>query len=1253
MRSTGYKIWLVAALGWGLWLVAGEVGRVQGADRPLEFLQALRNRDYFDYALLYLDQLEGQAGLDPETREVLAYERGMTLLEQARSTRDTDQQTRLFDLARVEFEKFLKEHPEHPLAGSANSEAAEVLTGKAKALVLQANSPNNAGRKAELLGQARELLTQATRVFQAAFDRYKAEYDKFDKFIPATDKARYNARERVFLNYVKAQFNLARMVHEEAQTHERGSAENKAALIKAANGFEAIHAQHRSLVVGLYARLWQGKCFEEMDELTKALGIYNELLEHQGKSDSPLEDLQARVLQFRLVCLNHEQRKDSQVVVQEAQAWLKANRNAANSRVGLGIQWELTRGLEQLAKGEDLETAERNRTLQQALDSARKINRYPGEYKDASTAMIRRLLAALDRGSGDPKDFPTAFSLARTQVDEIRAKNAQAQQAQGAEKQTLQAEIVPLAREAARTLTLALKLAGKRDDPAEVNRARYFLAYVDYLLRDRSYDAGVLAEHVARTFRKQQPDLALDAAYLAQAAYIQAYNRESRDKRGPEINWVVGICNYITENWPNSDKAQDARLNLGGLYAELGQPAEAAKWYGSVPEASPQYLDAQLKAGGAWWNVYVQELTRPEAERKPREQIDEMLTQSRNLLAGAIGKLEGQLPGQVAQVEPARLRDLAIAKLTLATILNGAGDYKGALTLLSDAPLAAVPALVAFTPGTKPHVDMAVLTYIQVLRAHIGTNDLVKAQTAQKELDGIVSQSGGGGKALTQVYIDFGSQLKKEVQRLQSARDPRLGEVLKSFETFLDEVSKRKEGQSYYSLRWIGETYRDLGEGLAQGDRPRAEGYFGKAIDAYRQILDEESKAPGFIPADQSTGVELSIIRCQRLKQVFAEAEKGLLKLLKARPKALDAQEEAARLYADWAARGAKGDLARWNLAIEGDQNLKSRKPENRVVWGWSGIATRLENSLSQGAAKSAGGEDLEAKYFQARYETALTRLNWSRAEPTEEQRRARLATAYRDVRLTATTMPGMGGDASYERFNTLFREIQQDMLDLGRFDEVAKLTAPADLERREISAAGKTAKKKKPKPAADLTDTATPRDPGGARTKGTAEGSAKGQAPASSGSGSLLPWLAGLAGLLALGGGLFHVLKGGGKKRRPTAATVELPGGAPPAKPATRPATRPAKPAVGSAGEPGTKPVVAGAGGSPVKSPGDGPVTRPEGTRPEGTRPAGTTSGTPRPATPRPEGTRGEPGRGDAVKPAPRPKPRPPADPGSPEAAG
>lgn len=205
----------------------------ESAERPLDFLEALRRRDYFDYAILYLEELEGRSDLSAEVREVLSYERGMTLLDNARSSRDPETQGRLYDEARVQFEKFLKDHPEHPLAGSANTEVAQVFTGKAQALVLQANSPNNSGRRAELQQQARGFLGEARKVFQAAHDRYQAEYDKYDKFIPESDKARYSAREKAFVNYAQAQFHLARMLHEEAQTYERGTPENKKLLTDA------------------------------------------------------------------------------------------------------------------------------------------------------------------------------------------------------------------------------------------------------------------------------------------------------------------------------------------------------------------------------------------------------------------------------------------------------------------------------------------------------------------------------------------------------------------------------------------------------------------------------------------------------------------------------------------------------------------------------------------------------------------------------------------------------------------------------------------------------------------------------------------------------------------------------------------------------------------------------------------------------------------------------------------------------------
>lgn len=1161
MRFQRVLIWTVAFL-------AAIANVALASERPLEFLKALRGREYFDFANFYLDELEARPNLDQEIRDVLSYQRGLTVLGQAEKTRDSDAQSKLYDDARLHFEKFVKDHPQHELAGTTNSQIAEVVLGKAKSLIWQANSPNNSGRKEELRKQARALLAETKTVYQAAYDRYKVEYDKHDKFVDTNEKR--NAREKAFTNLVQAEFHLAQLIHQEAATHDRLSATHIELLKSASKAFEAIHAKYRSQIIGIYGRMYQGKCFEEMDEITMAMGIYNELLEHKDKNGGTLDELQNVILQFRLVCLNHEKRKDYRVVIQEAEAWLKANRNRAVSRVGLGIQWELARAEEQLAKLESTAESERRGQLKSALEHARKINRYPGEYKDPSTSMIRRLLSDLDRGSGDPKDFSSAFSLARTQVDEIRTKVAEMAKVQGVEKQRLREELKPTLNETARVLQLALRLAGKKDPDAEVNRARYHLSYVYYLMQDHSYDAGVLAEWVGRKYVKEHSDMALDASYLAQAAYIQAYNREAKDKRSTEIAWVVDVCNHITKNWPSSDKAQDARMNLGGLYVELGQPAEAAKWYSAVPETSPQYLDAQLKAGNAWWDVYILEQTRPESERKPKEAIDEFLTQARSILAAAINKFEANLPKEVAQVEPSKLRDLSLAKVTLASILNGAGDYKGALGLLTDNALPAVAGIDTFTKGTKQHLNVAVATYIQVLRAHIGNNDLTKAQAAQQALDSTVKDSGSGGKALTQVYVEFGSQLKKEVQRLQSARDPRLGDVLKSFETFLDEIAKRKESQTYYSLRWIGETYRDLGEGVGAGDRLRSEGYFGKAATAFQQILDEDKKAPGFLPADSESGIQLAIVRCQRLKQDFEQAEKGILKILKSRPKALDAQEEAAQLYADWAKRGSKGDQSKWTLAIEGDTNLKSRKPENRVVWGWFGIAQRLENSLGQ---KSAGSEDLEEKYFNARFQTARVRFDWSLAEQDEAKRRQRMGLAYRDIRLTATVMPGLGGDEGYQRFNKLYREIQQQMINIGKFDEVAGKTSPVDLDRKQV-VSGTVGKAKKAKTTSQTKD--SPKKTAGTDQKSQANSADSSSTnTANSDSGSFAPVFAGLLLLIGAAAVIFFVVKSGRRSRRPVVDTAPITGPRTATEPKKKPAqqTRPKATASGVSPPPPAEP--------------------------------------------------------------------------------
>jgi hypothetical protein len=842
------------------------------------------------------------------------------------------------------------------------------------------------------------------------------------------------------------------------------------------------------------------------------------------------------VRHFKLVCLNREQLKDYQVVIQEAQEWIKENRSLLSTRTGLGIQWELVRAEELLAKKETTGEAEKNRLLQQALTTVRGINRFPGEFRDGSSAMIQRLMVDLNREPGDPKDFPTAFGTARNLIQEISKLTSQMQDARGAEYDRLVADLQPILKEAGRILTIGLSLVSPKDDAKDVNRARYFLSYVYFSMRDsaldRSYDSAVLAEFIARKSTVTEPELALDAAYLAEAAYIQAYRRQPEDQRAGDIKRIIAVCNFITDHWPDSDKANDARMDLGKMYSEVGQPAEAAKWLMQVPESAPRFLEAQLEAGNAFWYAYLAESVRPEAERKPQDELDGLVKKSQEILSAALTKFEAQLPGEISQIDDTRLANLTQAKLNYSQILNGSGDYRGALAILTEGRLSVVAAVAPPggdekqrpARGSFKSRQYAGGVYQVLLRTYVGMQDLDKARQTMRELEKIVG-TGGGGASLTRIYLDLGKELQKEVERLQAARDKRLSEVLKSFEAFLEDMSNRKEGQDFGSLVWVSETYRSLGEGLQQGNSTKAEAYFAKAVAALQALLDEEARKPGFIPSGQLLGVKLRLVTCKRLQKDFDGAHQILIALLKEKPKAPDVQKEAALLFQDWAARGGPKDAGKWLIAIEG--GAKAKNTDDRRVWGWFGLSEKLRSYL-----QSNPSPDYEQQYLDASYHVADCWYKYATADASDAARKTHLAEAYKAVQRPAVIIPHLGGGETWASFNTLYRKIQEDMLDLGMeqmhgkevvdFEKRSRLTKEERAAARQKDAQGtEVAMAESDEPPAEK--------PKSKKQKPTGEAKPK--------SGSNTTTMAAIAGLVLLGGGAaayYYLVLAKKPKRRP-----------------------------------------------------------------------------------------------------------------------
>ena len=137
-------------------LLAAVQTRPLAAEEPyLEFLQGLRERTYFDYAILYLDQLAQRPNLPKDIRQLIPYEKAVTLRENAKILRSPEKQYEQLDQALAFLDQFTQENPDHPYSGDANSDRAQILLQKAEVEIFQSKSPANQGSKTEFQRRGR------------------------------------------------------------------------------------------------------------------------------------------------------------------------------------------------------------------------------------------------------------------------------------------------------------------------------------------------------------------------------------------------------------------------------------------------------------------------------------------------------------------------------------------------------------------------------------------------------------------------------------------------------------------------------------------------------------------------------------------------------------------------------------------------------------------------------------------------------------------------------------------------------------------------------------------------------------------------------------------------------------------------------------------------------------------------------------------------------------------------------------------
>lgn len=1006
MRRVSKPLW--AVLAWTAAVVCVGIPGAEAGEPVEQFLEGLRRRGWFDTALDYVEWARTSPLVGDEDKRGLDYQAAVTLVEGAKLQTDPQKRLAQLDQAREKFAAFVAAQPNHPAAAAAGLQLGNVLVERGKTFAEKAGRPSAGPDKESLLTQARELFGQAQQVFAEAEKKFQAEFDAKRNSSADKDPEQAQERREARLDLIQAQLFAAQTLSETAHTHPADSAPFKEHLQQAADKYGQIYEKYRRLLAGLYARMWQGRCYQELGNAKQALAYYQDLL---AQPDDPQEfrTLKAKTLRLALQCWLEGEEPKLEEAGRRGEEWLRQARGDEDrTPEGLAIRWHLASAYERRASDSGVEPRQRKRLLADALKHTQFVAKYTGDNQKAAVQMAARLRNV--EADISPTTLAEARDRGKLALDEyegvLRRIAAASGTAEEAELPALREQADDARRRALDDFQLSLALRDDDTSQDDVNQVRYFLCYLFYR-GGWYYDAAVLGQFVAQ--RYPESSAARSSAALAVAAWVQAYNEAPADQRQVETAQLVALAGQIAQKWPGDAEAEKAWMILADMALRSGDLPAAAEHLAHIAPQSPQRSLADLKAGQALWGAYLYAMRQPSESRPPNEKTQAWLTNAQTLLERGVAAAREKLAagGEVDYT-------LAAAELSLAQLHLAASRFEQAVEVLErpgNGPLA----LAAAKHPVAQQGNLALEAHKAALQAYVAVQALDKAEATMAALDQLAAASGEGAAALTRIYVSLGRELQQQVTRLKEAGNAEaLDRVLKSFEVFLDKVAGRAEGNTFSSLNWVAETYLGLGSGLegGQNSSPQAGRYLEKAAKTFQTLRDRIAKEPAFAPQpDAAVSVTLRLARCERLLGAHPQALELLVSVLKSRPAMLDAQFTAAETLQ----AAGKKDPANYLKAIQGDRLAKKKDGATvNIIWGWRKLIAAVQ-----------GKSEFRETFYDAYHHLAESLLEYGLTGPAGEKSK-NLQAARAVIEQLARTDPALAEGPWSARYDALLKRIQQ-----------------------------------------------------------------------------------------------------------------------------------------------------------------------------------------------------------------------------------
>lgn len=1024
------------------------------------FLEALRERNYFDVALDYLTSAEKDPTLPDSFKETILYEKGTTLVQGARFQRDSTLREQQLDEARKVLNDFVKTEPQHLYAVAARSQIGNVLIERARSRVEKAHKLT-AAEKQPLLKQARDLYEEASKTFTALVEELRTKL----KTYPATldekkDAKQIEERDRFRQDFLQAQILSAHAREEMADCLQKDSKEWTQSLTAAADAYKKIYEDYRTRIAGLYARMYQGRCLQKLGKHKEASAFFNELLANADSPDA-FRTLKLKVMPLAVDSWM-EQKLYPEIIDRPVKMIDSARPSEERTDEMLAMRLAVAKACKAYAdqlKAKNPRDPEIRKNLTNGRKYVTYVTRFPSEYQEPAKKLLSEFTGVDVESAArpDPKTFADAKNAAKDAIDAMQtasllvkglpsriASVKGADKTAQAEKENLQKQLADAKQlvtknqaDAMHFCRLALKLANSETDINDVNLIRSLLCYLLYGEK-MYYDAIVIGDFLTKRY-SESPN-ARQCAKIILASYVDLYSDSDSDDKEFEAQQIVAVADFIVKKWPDQTEAAEALNTLIQFMIRSKKLDQAQQYLDQIPKESAQRGSAELKMGQALWASYLENSRQlrewengvqpaPEgvdlASMKP--ELEELKSRARKTLEDGIERM--RKTGEVTRV-------LATAVLYLGQIYVDTNEASKAVALLEDPKIGALT-LVGENNAAVEDDLVAEETYKTALRAYISSLGLPgvdaqqtidKARQVMDSLKKRMMQSPQGQTKLVQMYVSLAQDLKRQMEIADAAAKKSLSG---GFETFLKEVAA--DATELNTMNWVGDTYLGMGEAFGTNLRtltPQAKGYFIQAAKTYQTILDRGSKDQNFLPPQMATAIRIKLAKAKKYTGDYVASRDILEAILKVTPTILPAQIEAARLYQDWGATG-KTQERHYVDAIVGARPDKAKNDKN-TIWGWGEIARMTANNAQ-----------FKEQFYDARYNLALCRYNYGLAQESEDKKKQVLQQAKNDISLTAGLYPELGGDEKRKQFDNLLKNIQKALGE--RTDGLKALQSPAN----------------------------------------------------------------------------------------------------------------------------------------------------------------------------------------------------------------